>query len=115
MAEFVEQTLRMLCEWRSIEILEMNVKEDHIHVILSIPPRLLISEVMGMLKGKTAIKLFKSFPTLKKKPYWGNHFWGQEYCVSTIGLDENKIGKYVKYQEKREKKEESGQQEFGLF
>jgi len=68
-AEFVEQTLRMLCEWRSIEILEMNVKEDHIHIILSIPPRLSISEVMGMLKGKTAIKLFKSFPTLKKKSY----------------------------------------------
>ena len=57
-AEFVEQTLRMLCEWRSIEILEMNVKEDHIHMILSIPPRLSISEVMGMLKDKTATKLF---------------------------------------------------------
>jgi len=72
-AEFVEQTLRMLCEWKTIEILEMNVKEDHIHMILSIPPRLSISEVMGMLKGKTAIKLFKSFPTLRKKPYCGNH------------------------------------------
>ncbi len=57
-AEFVEQTLRMLCECRSIEILEMNVKEDHIHMILSIPPRLSISEVMGMLKDKTATKLF---------------------------------------------------------
>lgn len=73
-AEFVEQTLRMLCEWQNIEILEMNVKEDQIHMILSIPPRLSISEVMGMLKGKTAIKLFKSFPALRKKPYWGNHF-----------------------------------------
>ncbi len=68
-----------------------------------------------MLKGKTAIKLFKSFPALKKKPYWGNHFWSRGYCVSTIGLDENKIRKYVKYQEEREKKEESDQQEFGLF
>jgi putative transposase len=76
-AEFVEQTLRMLCEWKDIEILEMNVKEDHIHRILSLPPRLSISSVMGMLKGKTAIKLFKSFPTLKKKPYWGNHFWSR--------------------------------------
>jgi len=105
----------MLCEWRSIEILEMNVKEDHIHVILSIPPRLSISEVMGMLKGKTAIKLFKSFPTLKKKPYWGKHFWSRGYCVSSIGLDENKIRKYVKYQEERERQEEGDQQEFGLF
>ena len=84
-------------------------------MILSIPPRLSISEVMGMLKGKTAIKLFKSFPALRKKPYWGNHFWSRGYCVSSIGLDENKIRKYVKYQEEREKKEESDQQEFGLF
>jgi len=102
----------MLCEWKDIEILEMNVKEDHIHMILSIPPRLSISEVMGMLKGKTAIKLFKSFPALRKKPYWGNHFWSRGYCVSSIGLDENKIRKYVKYQEERERQEESEQQEF---
>ena len=84
-------------------------------MILSIPPRLSISEVMGMLKSKTAIKLFKSYPVLKKKPYWGNHFWSRGYCVSTIGLDENKIRKYVRYQEEREKREESDQQEFGLF
>ena len=85
------------------------------YTIVSIPPRLSISEVMGMLKGKTAIKLFKSFPTLKKKPYLGNHFWSRGYCVSSIGLDETKIRKYVKYQEEREKKEESSQQEFSLF
>ena len=90
-------------------------KEDHIHMILSVPPRLSISEVMGMLKGKTAIKLFKIFSTLKKKPYWGNHFWSRGYCVSSIGLDENKIRKYVKYQEEKERQEESDQQEFGLF
>jgi len=94
-AEFVEQTIRMLCEWKNIEILEMNVKEDHIHMILFIPPRLSISSVIGTLKGKTAIKLFKSFPALKKKPYWGNHFWSWGYCVSSIGLGENKIRKYV--------------------
>ena len=73
-AEFVEQTLRMLCEWRNIEILEMNVKEDHIHMILSVPPRLSVSEVMRMLKGKTAIKLFKSYSDLKRKPYWETIF-----------------------------------------
>ena len=84
-------------------------------MIFSIPPRLSISEVMGILKGKTAIKLFKSFLALKKKPYWGNHFWSRGYCVSSIGLDENKIRKYVKYQEERERQEEGDQQEFGLF
>jgi len=58
---------------------------------------------MGMLKGKTAIKIFKSFPTIKKKPYWGNHFWSRGYCAISIGLDEAKIRKYVKYQEERER------------
>jgi len=61
---------------------------------------------MEMLKGKTAIKLFKSFPVLKKKPYWGNHFWSRGYCVSFMGLDENKIRKYVKYQEERKERRE---------
>jgi len=70
---------------------------------------------MGRLKGKTAIKIFKSFPTLKKKPRWGNHFWSRGYCVSSIGLDEAKIRKYVKYQEEKERQEEGDQQEFGLF
>ena len=105
----------MLCQWRNIEILEMNVKDDHIHLIISVPPRLSVSEVTGMLKGKTAIKIFKSLPLLKKKPYWGNHFWSRGYCVSTIGLDEPKIRKYVKYQEDKEKQEEGDQEEFGLF
>jgi len=50
---------------------------------------------MGILKGKTAIKIFKSYPQLKKKPYWGNHFWARGYCVDTIELDEDKIKKYV--------------------
>jgi putative transposase len=115
MADFVEQTIRMLCQWKNIEIFEMNIKDDHIHIIISVPPRLSVSEVMGMLKGKTAIKVFKSFPFLKKKTYWGNHFWSRGYCVSTIGLDETKIRKYVKYQEDRDRQEEDEQKEFGLF
>ena len=115
LAAFVEQTIQMLCEWKNIEILEMSVQNDHVHLVLSVSPRLSVSEIMGMLKGKTAIKLFQSFPLLKKKPYWGNHFWSRGYCVSTIGLDENKIRKYVQYQEDREKQEETDQEEFGLF
>ena len=58
---------------------------------------------MGILKGKTAIKIFKSFSGLKKKPYWGNHFWSRGYCSSTIGLDEEKVRKFVQYQETQEK------------
>ena len=91
----------------------MNIKNDHVHVIVSVPPKLSISKLMGILKGKTAIKIFKSYPQLKKKPYWGNHFWSRGYCVDTICLDEEKIKKYVKYQEDQERIEEQQRLNFG--
>ena len=96
----------MLCEWRGCEIIELNIQEDHIHLLVSVPPKMSISNLLGLLKGKIAIKLFKSYPQLKKKPYWENHFWARGYFVSTVGLDEEMIKKYVKYQEKEEKKAE---------
>ena len=71
-----------------------------------IPPKISVSEVMGILKGRTAIRVFKKFPNLKNKPYWGNHFWAPGYCVDTVGLDAEKIRKYVKYQENKERLEE---------
>ena len=110
--EFLEEQLRLLCEWKSVEILELNIQADHVHIVVSVPPKLSISSLMGILKGKTAIKIFKSFSGLKKKPYWGNHFWARGYCSSTVGLDEEKIRKYVKYQEQREKLAEDQQQSF---
>lgn len=110
--DFVEVQLRMLCEWKRVEIMEMNIQSDHVHIVLSVPPKISISQLMGILKGKTAIKVFKSFPHLKKKPYWGNHFWARGYCSSTVGLDEEKIRKYVKYQEQQEKLAEDQQQSF---
>ena len=113
--KFVEKAIRLLCEWKKVDIMELNVQEDHVHLVVSVPPKVSISELMGILKGKTAIKLFKSYPVLKRKPYWGNHFWSRGYCVSTVGLDEDKIRRYVKYQEQREKQEEKEQMEFGLF
>jgi len=107
--EFLEESIRSLCEWKRIEILEMNIQNDHVHMVVSIEPKMSVSQAVGILKGKTAIKVFKSFPGLKKKPYWGNHFWSRGYCSSTIGLDEEKIRKYVKYQEEQEKREDAQQ------
>src|ERR1035437_7940336 len=66
--ELIEHDIKMICEWKSCEIEEMNVQEDHVHLVVSIPPKISVSELMGTLKGKLAIKLFKSYPTLKKKP-----------------------------------------------
>ena len=111
----VEKDMRMLCEWKSVEILELNVQIDHIHLVCSIPPKVSVSALMGTLKGKLAIKLFKSYPNLKQKPYWGNHFWSRGYFVTTVGVDEEIIKRYVKYQEGEDKKEETQTREFDLF
>ena len=80
----------MLCEWRSIEILEMNVKEDHIHMIYSVPLKIIDIRSNGNIKGKILIKLFKSYPALKRKPYWGNYFFNPWILCSAIGLGETK-------------------------
>ena len=110
--ELVEHDIRMLCEWKSCVVQELNVQDDHIHLLVSVPPKVSISKLMGILKGKIAIKLFKSYPQLKVKPYWGNHFWARGYFVSTVGLDEDMIRRYVKHQEKEEKRVEDQQKKF---
>ena len=99
----IRDIIRQLCEWRNIEILEGNVQIDHIHLILSIPPKYSISETVGFLKGKSAIKIFDMHHELKKR-YWGRHFWAKGYCVSTIGLDEDQIRRYVRHQQHKDRK-----------
>jgi len=111
----VEHKIRAICEWKKVEILELNVQKDHVHMVVTIPPRISISEMMGILKGKPAIAMFKQMSGLRKKPYWENHFWSRGYCVTTIGMDEEKIRRYVRYQENDEKVEEERAQEYGLF
>lgn len=96
-ADSLREIIWQLCEWKKLEILEGNVQSDHIHLVLSIPPKYSISEVVGFLKGKSAIKIFDRHLELKKR-YWGRHFWAKGYCVCTVGLDEDKIRKYVKWQ-----------------
>ena len=100
----VDQDIRMISNWKEVEIAELNIQPDHVHMVCSIPPKVSISQYMGILKGKLAIRLFKTYPNLKKKPYWGNHFWSRGYFVSTVGLDEEMFRRYVKYQENEEKK-----------
>ncbi len=108
----VDQDIRKLSEWLGCEVIELNVKSDHVHVVVSIAPKVSVSTYMGTIKGKIAIKMFKSYPMLKKKPYWGNHFWARGYFVNTVGLNEELIKRYVKYQEEEERKEERDQSNF---
>lgn len=95
----VRNELYRLCGQKDqVVIEEINIQPDHVHLILSIPPKYSISEVMGYLKGKIAIKLLNHQKQLKQR-YWGGHIWSRGYCVSTVGLNEDKIRKYVKWQQ----------------
>ena len=100
----VEQDLLLISQCKKVEVLEYNVQADHVHMICSIPPKISVSGFMGLLKGKLAMRIFQSYPDLKQKPYWGNHFWAKGYFISTIGLDEEMIRRYVRHQEKEERK-----------
>ncbi len=102
-AKSMRAIIRQLCEWKKIEILAGNVQVDHVHLVISFPPKHSASEVIGFLKGKSAIKIFDRHLDLKKR-YWGRHFWAKGYCVSTVvGLDEEKIKEYVTWQTKKNK------------
>ena len=99
---YVRDVLRKYCSWMKIEILEGNVQFDHIHLVLEIPPKHSVSSIIGELKGKAAVSVFRKFPKMYKK-YWGRSFWCRGYCSSTVGIDELTIRKYVRYQHKKDK------------
>jgi len=108
-AGYAKQQINILCGQKDlIELMELNVQEDHIHLVMSIPPKYSLSSMMGFLKGKVSLRLFQRYEKLGKR-YWGRHLWTRGYCVSTVGLDEDQIRKYVKWQEKQEKQIEKRQ------
>ncbi|MCA9899986.1 MAG: IS200/IS605 family transposase [Ardenticatenaceae bacterium] len=107
--KYVEQLIYRLCEQKAgLEVVELNVQPDHVHLILWIPPKYAVSNIMGYLKGKSAIKLFARYSQIGKQ-YWGRHFWSRGYCVSTVGIDEEQIREYVRWQEKQEKQEKQSE------
>ena len=95
----IGQILRKLCEQKDIEIIEAEVCPDHIHMLISFPPKYSISYVMGYLKGKSAMMIFERNSNLKYK-FGNRHFWSEGYYVSTVGLNEATIKKYIQDQEK---------------
>lgn len=104
--EEVNRCIRAFSEQKGCEVIELNVQIDHVHLIAMVVPKISISEFVGIVKGRTAIRIFNKYRHLKQKPYWGNHFWSRGYCVDTVGLDAEKVRKYVKYQEQKERQEE---------
>lgn len=97
-----QQVYQLLRQKEDVEVLELNIQPDHIHVVMSVAPKYAISSLMGYLKGKLAIRLFERYERLGRK-YWGRHLWSRGYCVSTVGIDETMIRKYVRWQEQRER------------
>ena len=97
----IGQILRLLCERKGVEIHEAEACPDHIHMLVSIPPKLSISSFMGYLKGKSALMMFDKHANLKYK-FGNRHFWAEGYYVSTVGLNEATIKKYIQEQEKHD-------------
>src|SRR5579872_127052 len=75
----VEQCIRMVSDQMEGKLVEVNVQEDHVHLLVMVPPKVSLSSYIGTLKGRTAIRIFAKFPQLRQKPYWGNHFWARGY------------------------------------
>jgi len=108
-SEYARQQIYALCRAKGqVEVIELNIQPDHIHLIVSIPPKYSVSNFMGYLKGKLSIRIFQRYDRLGKR-FWGRHLWSRGYCVSTVGLDEDKIRKYVKWQEEKDKEIEQSQ------
>jgi len=105
-AEEVGRCIRAFVEQQKSEVVELNVQVDHVHLLVLVPPKVSLSDFVGTVKGRTAIRVFNQFRELKRRPYWGNRFWARGYCIDTVGLDEAKIRAYVQYQERRERQAE---------
>ncbi len=89
---------KILREMPGVEIVEINIQVEHIHMVIAIPPKYAVSEVIGRIKGRSASMIRKKFAWLEKV-YWNeNVFWSPGYFVSTIGLNEKQIIRYVKWQ-----------------
>ena len=99
----VGEILRDLCRQRGIEMVEGHLMPEHIHMCLSVPPKYSIAFAIGFIKGKSAVRIHRQ--VLRNKRVTGLHFWSRGYCVSTVGLDEATIRKYIRDQDKLEKQQ----------
>ena len=97
----IREYIRTLCKYKGVEINEGHMMIDHVHLLLSIPPKMSVSSLMGYLKGKSALMIFDNHANLKYK-YGNRKFWAEGYYVSTVGLNESTIKKYIAEQDKHD-------------
>lgn len=97
----IGEILRKLCRYRGVEIIEGHLMPDHVHMLVMIPPKESVSEFMGYLKGKSALMIFDRHANLKYQ-YGNRHFWAEGYYVSTVGLNDATVAKYIREQEQHD-------------
>ena len=107
----VGEVMRELCRQKGIDLLEGKAMPDHVHMLLSVPPKYSIAHTIGFLKGKSAIRIHRNVLKLKGTLF-GRSFWSRGYCVSTVGWDEDGIREYIKHQEKLQIQAEQAELEF---
>ena len=95
--EAIREILRTLCQWKGVEIIEGEVCPDHIHLLISIPPKISVSGFMGYLKGKSSLKIFQKFGNMKFA-YRNREFWCKGYYVDTVGKNTKAIKEYIENQ-----------------
>ena len=93
----IGRMLRKLCEYKEVEIIEAEACKDHIHMLVSIPPKYSVSQIMGYLKGKSSLMIFEKYANMKYK-YGNRHFWCRGYYVDTVGRNKKVIEQYIRNQ-----------------
>lgn len=101
----IRQIIKDLCKWKGVTIIEGHLMSDHIHLLVSIPPKYAVSSFMGYLKGKSSMMIFERHANLKYK-FGNKHFWATGYYVSTVGLNSATVEKYIREQEKADQIED---------
>lgn len=97
----IAKIFKDLCKYKGVEVLEGHLMPDHVHLLVSIPPKLSVSQFVGYLKGKSALMIFERHANLKYK-YGNRHFWARGYYVTTVGLNDQTVRKYIREQEKED-------------
>lgn len=100
---YLGEVIRELARQKESLVLEGHLMSDHLHMLISIPPKYSVSQVVGFIKGKSAIHIARNFVG-RKKNFVGQNFWARGYCVSTTGRDEKTVREYIRKQEEEDKR-----------
>jgi putative transposase len=101
--EYLGEVMRKLAIQRESMVIEGHLKQDHIHMLISIPPKYSVSQVIGYIKGKSAIHIARAYMG-RRKNFTGQQFWARGYYVSTVGLDEEVVRSYIQKQEQEDQR-----------